>query len=58
MKAIKIKPEISVKGVFKPVGDIYIWLSDDDRKYPLRLESSIKIGTLVSEVTAIEPGQN
>jgi hypothetical protein len=55
--AIVIKPEIELKGKFKPVGDIYIWLSDDDRKYILKIESKIKIGTLVSEAISIEPGQ-
>ncbi|MFN7729371.1 MAG: DUF3108 domain-containing protein [Bdellovibrio sp.] len=55
--AIKIKPEIQLKNAFKPVGDIYIWLSDDDRKYILRIEAKIKIGTLVSEVIQIEPGK-
>ena len=54
---IVIKPEMMVKGIFKPVGDIFIWLSDDDRKYVLRIESSIRIGTLVSEVIRINPGQ-
>ena len=55
--AIVIKPEIELKGVFKPMGDIFIWLSDDDRKYILRIEAKIKIGTLVSEVVEIQPGQ-
>ncbi len=55
--AIVIKPEISVKGIFKPIGDIYFWLSDDEHKYILRIESSIKIGTIVSEVIKINPGK-
>ena len=55
--AIVIKPEITVKGIFKPIGDIYFWLSDDDRKYILRIESSIKIGTVISEITKIKPGK-
>lgn len=55
--AVVIKPEIELKGKFKPVGDIFIWLSDDDRKYILRIESAIKIGTLVSEVVQIVPGK-
>lgn len=53
MKAIVIKPEVTLKGKFKPIGDNYIWLSDDDNKYLLRIESKIKIGTLVSEVVEI-----
>lgn len=57
-EALVIKPEIILKGKFKPVGDIYIWLSDDEYKYPLRIEAKIKIGSLVSEVTSIVPGHN
>ena len=55
--ALVIKPEITLQGKFKPVGDIFIWLSNDDRKYILRIESSIKIGTIVSEITKLNPGQ-
>lgn len=55
MKAIKVKPEITVKGVFKPMGDIFIWLSDDDRKLVLRIEAKIKIGTMVSEIIKLTP---
>ncbi|MCK6599786.1 MAG: DUF3108 domain-containing protein [Bdellovibrionaceae bacterium] len=54
---IVIKPEITVKGVFRPIGDIYFWLSDDDRKFILRIESSIKIGTIVSEVIRLNKGK-
>lgn len=57
MKAIVIQPNIVLKGKFKPIGDNFIWLSDDDRKYVLRIESKIKIGTLISEVVAINPGK-
>ncbi len=58
MKAIKIKPEFTVKGAFKPVGDIYIWLSDDSRKIPLRIESKIKIGTIISQIIDYQPGSS
>jgi hypothetical protein len=54
--AIVIRPEFELKGKFNPIGDNFIWLSDDDRKYILRIESKIKIGTLVSEVVEIHPG--
>lgn len=54
--AIVLKPEIILDGKFKPTGDIFIWLSDDDRKFVLKIEAAIKIGTLVSEVTEIQKG--
>ncbi len=55
--ALVLKPEITLQGKFKPVGDIFIWLSNDDRKYILRIESSIKIGTIVSGIVKLNPGQ-
>jgi hypothetical protein len=57
MKAIVMRPNIVLKGKFKPIGENLIWLSDDEHKYILRIEAKIKIGTLVSEVVAIKPGK-
>lgn len=54
--SVVVKTEIMTKGVFTPVGDILIWLSDDDRKFVLRIESKIKIGTLITEIVKLEPG--
>lgn len=52
-----LEPKIELQGKYQPTGDNYIWISDDDRHYILRIESKIKIGTLVSEVTELKPGQ-
>lgn len=57
IKTVVVKPTLQVDGVFKPVGDIFIWLTDDDRKHVVRLESKIKIGTLVGKLKSIEPGK-
>lgn len=57
MKAIVIKPEVILKGKFKPLGDIYIWLSDDDRKLVLRLETKISVGTFVAKIIQLDPGR-
>lgn len=57
IKAIKIQPQIVLKGQFKPIGDNFIWISDDEHRYILRIESKIKIGTLVSEVVEIRAGK-
>lgn len=54
--AIKIKAEIVARGALKQTGDLYIWLSDDDRKFILRVEAKIKIGTLVAEAIEVVPG--
>ena len=55
-KAIVVKPEVQLQGVAKPVGDLFIWLSDDDRKFILRIEAKIKIGSFVSEVVELDSG--
>jgi hypothetical protein len=53
---VVVKPEFEVDGVFKPVGDIFFWLTDDDRKLIVRIESEIKIGTLVMDAIKVERG--
>lgn len=55
--AIVIKPEVELKGKLKPTGENLVWLSDDDRKLILRIESNIKIGTLVSEIIKLDRGR-
>lgn len=53
-KAIKIKALITSRGALTPAGNIYFWLSDDNRKIILRIVAEIKIGKLVSEVVEID----
>lgn len=54
--AIQIKARVVSRGALTQEGDIFFWVSDDDRKYVLRIEAKIKIGSLVSEVVKIIPG--
>lgn len=53
---VVVKPQFEVDGLFKPVGDILIWMTDDDRKLIVRIESKIRIGTLVAKLKSIEKG--
>lgn len=55
---IVVKPIVTVDGIFKPVGDIMVWLTDDDRKLIVRIESKIKIGTVVGKLKALEKGRD
>ncbi|MCC6276553.1 MAG: DUF3108 domain-containing protein [Oligoflexia bacterium] len=56
MKAILIQPQVAREGVFKPMGEVNFWYSDDERKFPLRFEAKIKIGKLVGVIKALERG--
>ena len=50
LDTLVFQPKFELKGVFKPVGDIIIWVTDDDRKTIVRIESKIKIGKVVAMI--------
>jgi len=56
VRAIKIKPEVRYHGILKKAGDSFIWLTDDDRRFILRMEARVKIGTVSVELIRLEPG--
>jgi hypothetical protein len=58
LDTVVVKPQVTADGAFKPIGDILIWLTDDDRKFIVRLESKIKIGTIVAKLKSIEKGRD
>lgn len=55
-KTVVVEPEVSTKGILKPMGEVYFWFTDDDRKFPIKFESKIKIGKLVGYLKALEKG--
>lgn len=55
LKTVVIKPEVEIDGIFKPMGEVFFWLTDDDRKFVVRIESKIKIGTIIASLKEIKP---
>ena len=53
-EAFVVQPTFTVDGLFKATGSNLIWLSADDRKFFLRLESKIKIGTIVGQIEELK----
>ena len=49
-KTIIVKPELK-EGFTSKTSDIYVYLSDDDRKIPVKVRMKIVIGSLVGELT-------
>ncbi|MFI5253522.1 MAG: DUF3108 domain-containing protein [Bacteroidota bacterium] len=47
---IVIEPLAREGGLFKSDGQVYIWLTDDDRKMPVKVSSKIVIGSIDSEL--------
>jgi hypothetical protein len=54
---IVIKPDIELHGKLKNTTDLFIWMSDDDRHYILKIEAKPTFGTLVFEATKITAGE-
>ncbi|GAQ94043.1 hypothetical protein TAGGR_1213 [Thermodesulfovibrio aggregans] len=48
--AIVIKPQLDTEGLFKRKGDIIIWLSKDNSKIPLKIETKVPVGKVVAEL--------
>lgn len=55
LKTIVLRPEVQIGGVFKPMGDVHFWLTDDERKMIVKIESAIKIGTIMGSLKEIIP---
>ena len=55
--AIKLKAEVTARGNLAKASDFYMWISDDDRKFVLRIEVKLPVGSLVSEVIEINEGR-
>ena len=53
---IKIKTYPKYKGEFMKKGEVFLWLTDDDRKIPVLMKSTLKVGSFVFELTDMKPG--
>jgi len=49
-KCILLEPIILKGGLFKSTGNILIWLTDDERKMPVKVQTKIIIGSVVAEL--------
>lgn len=54
VQTVLIKPELQTEGIFKKTGDIYIWLTDDDEKIPVKIETKVPVGNVVAELKKLE----
>jgi Kdo2-lipid IVA lauroyltransferase/acyltransferase len=49
----KIKIRIGLDNYFKPTGDVFMWLSDDSKRYIVKFDAKIKIGSLYGKLVSI-----
>lgn len=45
-KTVKLKPLVQEGGIFQHEGDMYLWISDDENRIPVRVEAGLVIGSV------------
>jgi hypothetical protein len=53
---IKVKTRPLYEGVFLNKGEVFLWLTDDSRKVPVLMKSTITIGSFVFSLTDMKTG--
>jgi hypothetical protein len=56
IQALVLKPEMKYQGILKKNGDSFLWVTDDERKFPIRLEAKVKIGHVIASLSKVELG--
>jgi len=57
VNTIVLKPETKLQGVLQKKGDSFLWLTDDERRFVVKLEAKVKIGTVVATLKNVDRGQ-
>lgn len=50
----KILVSVHLNNILKPLGDSYMWVSDDSKKYVVKFSSKIKVGSVVGNLVSIQ----
>lgn len=48
---IVIKPLLKSEGIFNRRGDMYIWLTDDEKRVPVKLQTKVALGNVTATLT-------
>jgi len=54
--AVKIKPVLQSDGLFQKKGDVFVWLTDDESKVPVKVETEVSMGKVTAKLAGIERG--
>lgn len=49
-----IQPKLMTEGLFKRSGDVLIWVTDDEYRVPVRVETAIALGRVTAELVSAE----
>ena len=54
VEAIVVQPQLTTSGVFNRTGDLLIWLTADENRVPVKLETSIPLGKVTADLVSSE----
>jgi hypothetical protein len=54
LDTVKVKPVLKSEGLFQNKGEILIWLTDDDNKTPVKVETKVPIGKVIAILKSLE----
>lgn len=52
VSTIIVEPIIKTEGLFQKSGSIRVWLTDDERRMPVRMETEVKFGRITAKLTS------
>lgn len=47
---IVVKPLLKSEGIFYRKGEVYLWLTDDEKKIPVKVKTKVKIGSITANL--------
>lgn len=56
-ECVMVQPELRSEGVFDQQGELYVWLTDDERHMPVLMRSAIVIGEIACLLEEYTPGE-
>ncbi len=54
---IKVEPVITSEGLFKKAGRVFVWITDDERRIPVRMSTKIPVGTIDGNLVEYRLGE-
>jgi hypothetical protein len=54
LNTIVVRPALKSEGLFQRQGEILIWLTDDENKIPVKVETTVFIGSVVAKLRGVE----
>jgi hypothetical protein len=54
VECLVIEPQLQGEAIFKQTGNIYIWVTNDEYKIPLKLESKVSFGSFTATLVSAE----